>query len=133
PESVLDMPGMPARHPRNCCSPCSGIAARLGLESVLTLPRYTQSVDINTLGLTAEGKMVAQALQDFGAYVTDATGGTVAFYVEPTAPSSFASNLRRDAPKLRAVMRRVTNNSAATPNGPGARRVPMVPELAPLP
>lgn len=91
------------------------------------------SVDINALGLTAEGRMVAQALQDFGAYVTDATGGTVAFYVEPTAPSSFAANLRKDAPKLRAVMRRVTNNSAATPNGPGARRVPMVPELAPLP
>ncbi|MFP2910218.1 hypothetical protein ACLESD_35300 [Pyxidicoccus sp. 3LFB2] len=88
------------------------------------------TVDLNAQGLTAEGKMVAQALQDFGAYVTDATGGTVAFYVEPTAPSSFVSNLRRDAPKLRSLMRRVTNNSAATPNGPGERRVPMLPALA---
>lgn len=91
------------------------------------------SVDLNTLGLTAEGKMVAQALQDYGAYVTDATGATVAFYVEPTAPSSFVSNLRRDLPLLRSKMRRVTNNSASTPNGPGTRRVPLLPELAPAP
>jgi hypothetical protein len=91
------------------------------------------SVDLNAQGLTAEGKMVAQALQDFGAYVTDATGATVAFYVEPTAPSSFVSNLRKDAPKLRSLMRRVTNNSAATPNGPGERRVPMLPGLKPAP
>ncbi|MFP2924550.1 hypothetical protein ACLESO_04910 [Pyxidicoccus sp. 3LG] len=91
------------------------------------------SVDINALGLTAAGKMVAQALQDFGAYVTDATVGSVAFYVEPTAPGTFVNNLRNDAPKLRAVMRRVTNNSASTPNGPGARRVPMLPDLAPPP
>ncbi|NMO15779.1 hypothetical protein HPC49_03475 [Pyxidicoccus fallax] len=91
------------------------------------------SVDINAQGLTAEGRMVAQALQDFGAYVTDATGATWAFYVEPTAPSSFVSNLRRDAPKLRSLLRRVTNNSPSTPNGPGERRVPMLPDLAPLP
>lgn len=89
------------------------------------------SVDLNAQGLTAEGKMVAQALQDFGAYVTDATWGAVTFYVEPTAPSTFAANLRKDAPKLRSLLRRVTNNSAATPNGPGARRVPMLPDLAP--
>lgn len=91
------------------------------------------TVDINAQGLTAEGKMVAQALQDFGAYVTDATSNAVVFYVEPTAPSTFVSNLRRDAPKLRSLMRRVTNNSAATPNGPGERRVPMLPGLAPPP
>ncbi|MDC0711453.1 hypothetical protein POL68_23480 [Stigmatella sp. ncwal1] len=91
------------------------------------------SVDLSTLGLTAEGRMVAQALQDFGAYVTDATGGTVAFYVEPTAPSSFVSNLRRDLPLIRSKMRRVTNNSASAPNGPGTRRVPLLPDLAPAP
>ncbi|WNG33408.1 hypothetical protein F0U61_07085 [Archangium violaceum] len=89
------------------------------------------SVDINAQGLTADGKMVAQALQDYGAYVTDATVGAVTFYVEPTAPSTFAANLRKDAAKLRSLLRRVTNNSAATPNGPGARRVPMLPDLAP--
>ncbi|QSQ28621.1 hypothetical protein JY651_29995 [Pyxidicoccus parkwayensis] len=89
------------------------------------------TVDLNAQGLTAEGKMVAQALQDFGAYVTDATVGCVTFYVEPAAPSSFVNNLRKDAPKLRSLLRRVTNNSPSTPNGPGARRVPMLPELAP--
>ncbi|WP_155893404.1 hypothetical protein [Cystobacter fuscus] len=91
------------------------------------------SVDINALGLSPQGKMVAQALQDFGAYVTDATGATVAFYVEPTAPSAFVSALRKDLPLLRSKMRRVTNNSASTPNGPGTRRVPMLPELTPAP
>ncbi|RKH65688.1 hypothetical protein [Corallococcus llansteffanensis] len=91
------------------------------------------SVNIQALGLSPEGRMVAQALQDFGAYVTDATGGTVAFYVEPTAPSVFVSALRKDLPAIRAQMRRVTNNSAATPNGPGTRRVPLLPALAPAP
>ncbi|MCP3138655.1 hypothetical protein [Pyxidicoccus xibeiensis] len=91
------------------------------------------TVDLNAQGLTAEGKLVAQALQDFGAYVTDATGATWAFYVEPTAPSAFVANLRKDAPRLRSLLRRVTNNSAATPNGPGERRVPMLPALAPPP
>ncbi|ATB36873.1 hypothetical protein CYFUS_002288 [Cystobacter fuscus] len=89
------------------------------------------SVDINALGLSPQGKMVAQSLQDFGAYVTDATGATVAFYVEPTAPSAFVSALRKDLPLIRSKMRRVTNNSASAPNGPGTRRVPMLPELAP--
>ncbi|WP_208719315.1 hypothetical protein, partial [Corallococcus sicarius] len=54
PESVLDMPGMPARHPRNGCSPCSGIAAHLGPESVLGLPRNTH----------AEGIIKEDALSD---------------------------------------------------------------------
>ncbi|AKF85552.1 hypothetical protein MFUL124B02_13500 [Myxococcus fulvus 124B02] len=101
---------------------------RVAMGAYFAIP---PTVDLDTQGLTPEGKMVAQALQDFGAYVTDATAGTVAFYVEPTAPSAFVANVRKDAPKLRSLMRRVTNNSAATPNGPGARRVPMVPDLAP--
>jgi hypothetical protein len=57
----------------------------------------------------------------------------VVFYVEPTAPASFVDALRRDAPILRSRMRRVTNNSPTTPNAPGTRRVPMLPELAPPP
>ncbi|WP_434390673.1 hypothetical protein [Melittangium boletus] len=89
------------------------------------------SVDLDTLGLTPQGRMVAEALRDYGAYVTDATGATVAFYVEPTAPSAFVSALRKDLPLLRSKMRRVTNNSATTPNGPGTRRVPVSPDLAP--
>ena len=91
------------------------------------------SVDINALGLSPQGKMVAQALQDYGAYVTDATGATVAFYLEPTAPSSFVTALRNDLPLIRSKMRRVTNNSSSTPNGPGTRRVPLLPDLAPAP
>ena len=91
------------------------------------------SVDLDTLGLTPQGRMVAEALRDYGAYVTDATGATVAFYVEPTAPSAFVSALRKDLPLLRSKMRRVTNNSATTPNGPGTRRVPVSPDLAPSP
>lgn len=91
------------------------------------------SVDLNALGLSPEGRMVAQALQDYGAYVTDATSYSVIFYVEPTAPASFVDALRRDAPILRSWMRRVTNNSPSTPNGPGTRRVPMLPHLAPPP
>ncbi|HZH13244.1 MAG TPA: hypothetical protein VE057_02670 [Archangium sp.] len=91
------------------------------------------SVDINALGLSPEGKMVAQALQDYGAYVTDATSNAVVFYVEPTAPSAFVTALRNDLPLIRSKMRRVTNNSATTPNGPGPRRVPLLPDLAPPP
>lgn len=106
----------------------SNYKGRVPMGAYFAIP---PSVDINAQGLTAEGKMVAQALQDFGAYVTDATVGAVTFYVEPTAPSAFAANLRKDAAKLRSLLRRVTNNSAVTPNGPGERRVPMLPNLAP--
>ncbi|RKH34128.1 hypothetical protein D7X12_35340 [Corallococcus sicarius] len=106
----------------------SNYLGRVPMGAYFAIP---PSVNIQALGLSPEGRMVAQALQDFGAYVTDATGGTVAFYVEPTAPSAFVSALRRDLPAIRAQMRRVTNNSAATPNGPGARRVPLLPGLAP--
>ncbi len=53
-----------------------------------------KSVDLDTLGLGPEARAIAQALQDYGAYVTDRTGsGTVAFYAEPTAPQAWLTSV----------------------------------------
>ena len=45
------------------------------------------AVDIDSLDLTPEQRTIAQALQDYGGYVTDRTApDTVAFYAEPSTP-----------------------------------------------
>ncbi len=58
----------------------------------VVLPR---SVDLDSLDLTPEQRTIAQALQDYGAYVTDRTAdGTVAFYAEPTTPMEWLNSVR---------------------------------------
>lgn len=50
------------------------------------------STDISTLGLeTNSGRMVAQAVQDYGAYVVDAVAGCKSFYVEYTGANTVDS------------------------------------------
>ena len=62
------------------------------MGSKVVLPR---SVDLDSLDLTPEQRTIAQALQDYGAYVTDRVGdGTVAFYAEPTAPPAWLDSAR---------------------------------------
>jgi hypothetical protein len=93
-----------------------------------TLAAIPPSVDVDALGLTASGRAVAHALQDYGAYVVDRSGCTC-LYAEPTAPRSAVKDIRKDAAELRSLLRIVTNNSAAAPGGPGTRRAPLAPSL----
>ena len=84
------------------------------------------NVDLSTLGLTTpQALMVAKAAQDYGLYVTDASGASVlyieddgkastsAFRSKVVGPTSTGDDLRRIFRALRVV----TSNSATTPNG----------------
>jgi hypothetical protein len=62
------------------------------MGSRIVLPH---DVDLDSLDLSPEQRAIAQALQDYGAYVTDRTSdGTVAFYAEPTAPTAWLDVVR---------------------------------------
>ncbi len=84
------------------------------------------SIDITTLGLnSAPGLMLAKAMQDYGAYVTDASG-TTSLYVEDdgsTVTGVFASALKgsdyssHDLKILYHALRVVASNGPSTPNG----------------
>ena len=54
-----------------------------------------KSVDIASLELSPEAASVAQALQDYGGYITDrTTDNTVSFYAQVGSPSSWVNALR---------------------------------------
>lgn len=95
------------------------------------------AVNLGTLGIaTAAAMMIAVAMQDYGAYVTDTAGAVILAYVETTAPTAWAiearSNSSADLALIRNQLRVVTNNALATPNGGAlgaARRQPLAPEV----
>lgn len=101
------------------------------------------SVNIDQLGLTPEGRMLAEAAQDYGAYIVDASGGSTVFYVEYKSDSfancqPFVDTVRAnyalsDVAKIIAALRRVAVNDEQNPNGGplnAPRRRPLAPEIA---
>ncbi len=72
-------------------------------------------VDLSSLGLTAGGLRLAQALKDYGAYVVDASDDFV-LYADPSASGELAG-ARKDLAAIRALLRCVTNSSAASVGG----------------
>jgi hypothetical protein len=104
----------------------SSYTGSLHMGSLVAIP---DDVDVTRLGLSPQGLMLARALQDFGAYVVDRSGATT-LYAEPSLETTPAmAALRGDFTRLRPALRVVTNNSAATVGGPGARRAPVAPPL----
>jgi hypothetical protein len=85
------------------------------------------SVNVNNLGLNAQGLMVAHALQDYGAYLVD-MGGNFALYAE-TAAEGMISGMRSNISTLQSALQIVTNNSAGTVGGGGTPRVSLAPAL----
>ena len=82
------------------------------------------SVSLSSLGLSTQiGQWMAQAAQDYGAYISDATWGCTAFYFEyvsntlnaNSACSSFVSS--GDCKKVRDALRRVNVSTEANPGG----------------
>jgi hypothetical protein len=95
-----------------------------------TLAAIPSSVNVDTLGLTPTGLAMARALQRYGAYVVDRTSGCVCFFAEPSAAGTqAATDLRRDAAKLRPYLRVVANNGLFSVGGGGTPIVPLAPEL----
>jgi hypothetical protein len=86
----------------------------LPMGSLVSIPR---TVNLNSLGLTPGGLVVAKALQSYGAYLVDASENFT-LYAEPSA-EGLLSEARSDLDKIRAQLRIVTNNSASTPGGGG--------------
>lgn len=94
-----------------------------------TLLGIPPQLNIASLGLSPEGLALARALQDYGAYVVDAAGGTV-LYAEPAAAGAAFNRMRNDFAKVRKYMRVVTNNSSTNVGGGGTRRRPAAAPLA---
>ena len=93
-----------------------------------TLFAIPSSVDLNSLGLTPQGLVVARALQQFGAYDLDSADGNAVFYAEPTAEGSIG-NARGDISKLVKLLRPITNNTAGSVGGGGSPTAPTAPPL----
>jgi len=85
--------------------------------------------NIGQLGLSPEGRAVAEALRDYGAYVVDASSD-LTLYAEPSAEPDL-TRLRQDLPKLRMLLRCVQNASREAVGGPGTRLAPSAPALRP--
>jgi hypothetical protein len=92
------------------------------MGSLFALPATT---DLTTLGLTREGLMLAQAMQDYGVYVL-IRGGTVSLHAEPTIEQSYSTalaNMRSDfSRKLHGRLVHISNSTATTVAGGGTRR-----------
>jgi hypothetical protein len=113
-------------------APASSYQGAIAMGQLAAIP---PGVDLCTLGLTPGGLVVARALQDFGAYLVDSSTG-VSFYAEPPIEDdaglgevSLLDGARNDLPAIMAVLRCVTNSSASTVGGGGARRAPPAPGL----
>ena len=89
------------------------------------------TVSLNTLGLTADGLVLATALQNYGA-IQRATGGPpsrgIIFYAEQAAetetPSQLA-NMRSDLPRIQPYLRVMRNQASNNVNGGGTPLRPM--------
>jgi hypothetical protein len=86
------------------------------------------SVNLSSLGLSAEGMALGKALQNYGTYVVDRSG-MVTLYCESNCDSTATYRMRTDWKKLQTYLRAVTNNTSSTVGGGGT---PRVPALAPV-
>jgi hypothetical protein len=90
-------------------------AGSIPMGSLVVIPR---DVDLDGLGLSRGGKILARALQDYGAYVVDRSDA-VSFSAEPGAESHRRlAQMRRDLFTLRAELRVVTNNGPSDRGDP---------------
>ena len=93
-----------------------------------TLFAIPPSVDLNTMGLSLEGLVLGEALQNYGAYVVD-RAGTGALYCELACDPTRVAALQAAWIKLRDHLRAVTNNTEANVGGGGTPGVPPAPPL----
>lgn len=99
-------------------------SGNIPMGTLLAIPSW---VDLDALGLSRDGLAVAQALQRYGAYVSDASHGTV-FYAE-TAAEPLLGSVRADLPRIGSLLRVVTNNTRTSPSGGGTPLAPAAPPL----
>ena len=99
-------------------------SGQVPMGSFAAIPK---SVDITTLGLSREGRILAKAMQDYGAYVVDRSSCFCLFADPSMAGTTSLSNMRADVAKIRAQLRVVANNGPTNVNGGGGRWVAPAP------
>ncbi|QTE30220.1 hypothetical protein [Pengzhenrongella sicca] len=120
PDSMLGVgPVWPARLQDN--NAATAYKGPIAMGTMLGIPA---SVDLASLGLSAEGLAVARAFQDYGAYVVDRSE-TVALYAEPLSDQGAVARMKADyQQKLFPLLRVLANSSAGTVGGGGNPRQP---------
>jgi hypothetical protein len=89
------------------------------MGALVAIPR---GVDVNALGLSPIGVVLARAMQDYGVFVVDRTDGAIALYAEPVVGGAQLTALRDAFKVLRGKLRIVSDNG-------GGRVVPLPPAL----
>ena len=100
----------------------SSYSGSIPMGSLFAIPR---SIDLNGLGLSREGLVIATALQNYGAYDVDTSDGFV-FDAEPSS-EGLLDGARNDIPELRSLLRVVTDNGPWTVGGGGTPVVAIAP------
>lgn len=82
-------------------------SGQVPMGSRLALPDW---VDLDSLGLSAEGRALAEALQEYGAYVVDRSD-TAALYCEPGCDYAATERMKADWRELWSQLRVVKDNA----------------------
>jgi hypothetical protein len=103
----------------------AGYSGTLPMGALLAIPR---DVDINSLGLTPKGLILARAMQNYGMYVTDRGGpGGFTIHAELKADDIRWTGQGNDLKIIKNNLKWVSNNSATAPGGGGTPLVPLLP------
>ncbi|MBX3025239.1 hypothetical protein KF840_10040 [bacterium] len=106
----------------------SGYSGALPMGALLAIP---PDVDVERLGLSRAGRVIARALQDYGAYVVDRGGRGITVLAELGDPDiqwdarGGGPASWQDLATLRDHLRWVTNNGPASRGGGGTPRRPL--------
>jgi hypothetical protein len=92
-----------------------------------TLVAIPPNVDLDALGLSDDGLVIARALQSYGAYLVDASENFTLF-AEPRAEDQLRQ-AREDLDRIRELLRVVDNNDPAHIGGGGPPTAPVAPSL----
>ena len=114
-----------AQWPAVCWDTNAGYSGTLPMGALLAIP---QSVNINSLGLTPQGLILARAMQNYGLYVADRGGsGGMTILAELKATDVRWTGQSNDLNIIKQNLKWVSNNSATTPGGGGTPIVPLLP------
>lgn len=102
-------------------------SGNVAMGSLLAIP---PDVDVASLPVAPGMRVLAQALQDYGAYVVDACGDDLGFSAEPGAAAEIPGTMWEDLQVVLPLLRVVTNNGPASVGGGGTPRACLAPPFA---
>ena len=102
----------------------------LFIGSLVAIPA---NVDLDSLEFkTVEGRKVAEALQNYGAYIADMGDAPFVLFAEPGVSGECdMPAVIQDIQKLEGLLQIVANNTPETPGGGGTPRAPLAPPIDP--